>query len=819
LSGRHYTSARIDLVEQAIYNGQLKKLCWFDPPVRIFHQVRVRASAMPFVVWYILAWIVAWATGGYMNPSISRNLKKMQLSANRAQRLLDNMAALGAEDAVVLVDGDNVRGKTSFSISKEKLLSDLHILGEKCGLAHKLQLYYDHGKHHEAYKVKETGIVFSGEKTADDIITRDVAWWKENIGCHVVVVTADSGLKSRCHRAVRADNKALTIIDANLFLEGMDAVTVDRTSSSCLDDETARLKPALSTLPPAPPSPAMMTAAATSALGMRDLLRLELRLRDQVRSLQRLSHKRSGGRKKRAQFTRRLSEIETRLQNCLDKQASFVGVGREGGHEQSADGQTQSRTQSKHVRIDSLDEDTLASVLRDESHGRERREETWERCILAERLRKKLLRSLVLPPSEGDDAAAHAFSEVALASTPVTPMDRYIAEVNRNFSRTDFEGLLLMPKEQALSLLCGSDGSGTSVETGDTTIDADPPRPSKQQLSMTDRMSISAPLPSRSIARPLSTLELRAQRSLREGSHHPPPYSQHTTADGVPFTTDHLGCRVFNVSLGVSSGSATASELPLLKIVCVSDSHAMERALDGLIPSGDVLIHAGDYAGGAGIKSGRGNKNGKRRSRGLDQWLATLPHPVKIVVRGNHDPIIPEFECSGALHYHSSSEVVLERREDGSVITVDNDDPPVRSRARVRLGISPYGSMAVPIACDIMVSHSPPRGVLDATLSKRRDSRGLPLAGKPAGSSELLEAALKQWKTPRGAGEGQGGSEPPVAWLMGHIHESFGAKYFAPWHRDGNSSDGGILAINAACANPGPASTLHNLPTIIYVYK
>merc|ERR1711871_668451 len=80
-------------------------------------------------------------------------------------------------------------------------------------------------------------------------------------------------------------------------------------------------------------------------------------------------------------------------------------------------------------------------------------------------------------------AATHAFSEVALASTPVTPMDRYIAEVNRNFSRTDFEGLLLMPKEQALSLLCGSDGSGTSVETGDTTIDADPPRPSLQQLS------------------------------------------------------------------------------------------------------------------------------------------------------------------------------------------------------------------------------------------------------------------------------------------------------------------------------------------------
>lgn len=761
---------------------------------------------------------------GYMNPSILKNVKKRALSGNRAQRLLDNMAALGAQEAVVLVDGDNVRGKTSFSISKEQLLSDLHILAEKCGLANKLQLYYDHGKFHEAYKVKQTGVVFSGEKTADDILTRDVAWYRETIGCHVVVITADSGLKSRCHRAARADNKALTIIDSNLFLEAMDAVTINRTSSSS-DELAQELEPVSSS-----PSPAAVSimAGATSALDMRDLLRLELRLRDQVRSLQRLSQKRSGGRKKRVQFNRRLSEIETRLQSCLEKQqqkqASLVeGVGQAGD-------ESEGLVQSKHVRIDSLDEDTLASVLREESHGRERREETWERCILAERLRKKLLRSLVLPPSEGNDDAPHTFSEVTLAPTPVLPIDRYIKEVNRNYSRTDFEGLILMPTEQARILLCGDDGrsNGGAGGSDGNTDGASSSRPSMRQLSMGDRMSISVPLPSRSIAGPLSTLELRAQRSLREASNHMSPYSQHITSDGVTFSTDHLGCRVFNVSLsGSSSGSSTAAlGTPLMKIVCLSDSHAMERALDGLVPSGDVLVHAGDYAGGAGIKSGRGNKNGKKRSRSLDKWLATMPHPVKVVVRGNHDPIMPEFECSDALHYHSSGEVVVEKREDGSVIAVSGGDTaPSPFRKRVRVGISPYGSRAVPAACDIMVSHSPPRGVLDATLSKRKDARGLPLAGKPAGSTELLEAASKQWRAPRAQGNGKEGEEgvpePPVAWLVGHIHESYGARHFAPWHRDIYKLEGddGILCINAACANPGPASTLQNLPTVINVYE
>lgn len=756
-----------------------------------------------------------------MSPTTLQNAKRLQMSGMRAQRLIEKMASL-PEDAVVLVDGDNVRGKTSFSISKEQLLADTHKLTERCGLSERLHLYYDHGKEHEAFRVLGTTLIFSGERTADDAIARDVGWWKEKYGSHVIVITADSGLKARCHRAAKADNKALTVIDSSAFLEAMEALTtVNRSEHAFVLSPSSAPS---STVPPNMP-------AVTSALDLRDLLRLELRLRDQVRSLQRLSKMRSGGRKKRSQFARRLAEIETRLQNCLDKQQQKQTT------MASANTVDTEVSNSKHVRIDSLDEDTLADILRDEKHGghgRERREETWERCILAERLRKKVLRSLVMPDDGGADGGrGQSFSNVSLPvagvrypdatetdSRTMKASDVYIEQLNRNFSNTDFEGLLLMPMEQARTLLCGdSEPYDKDSNSG------------QNSNHVEHRSDVVAPLPLRSLARPLSTLELRAQRSLRDASKHPQPFSSGVTTDGVPYSTDALGCRCFNVSLTGKAVDGGKGDI-LMKIVTISDTHAMELALDGLVPEGDVLIHAGDYAGGAGIKSGRGNKNGKKRSRALDQWLATLAHPVKLVVRGNHDPLMPEFECSGALHFHDSGEVTLEKYDDSSVISVRRSEAEHRpifsssssSSKRLRLGISPYGSRAVPQACDILVSHSPPRGVLDATLSKRKDSQGLPLVGKPAGSSELLEAAAKQWTAPRHSDgnhdDALGAAIPPLVWLVGHIHESYGAKRYAPWKKDEKlgEDESDILCINAACANPGPASSLVNLPTVVNVF-
>jgi predicted phosphohydrolase len=88
---------------------------------------------------------------------------------------------------------------------------------------------------------------------------------------------------------------------------------------------------------------------------------------------------------------------------------------------------------------------------------------------------------------------------------------------------------------------------------------------------------------------------------------------------------------------------ATECDLPELKVVCVSDTHNMHDCLD--VPSGDVLIHAGDWS----------NRGTEEETRNFNDWLGRQPHPVKLVVSGNHEfGPFSEFnasQLSNATHY------------------------------------------------------------------------------------------------------------------------------------------------------------------------
>ena len=61
-----------------------------------------------------------------------------------------------------------------------------------------------------------------------------------------------------------------------------------------------------------------------------------------------------------------------------------------------------------------------------------------------------------------------------------------------------------------------------------------------------------------------------------------------------------------------------------MRIVCVSDTHLQHNFK---VPDGDLLIHAGDG-------TGRGSPSEVKR---WFEWLASLPHPHKVVIAGNHD--------------------------------------------------------------------------------------------------------------------------------------------------------------------------------------
>jgi hypothetical protein len=60
-----------------------------------------------------------------------------------------------------------------------------------------------------------------------------------------------------------------------------------------------------------------------------------------------------------------------------------------------------------------------------------------------------------------------------------------------------------------------------------------------------------------------------------------------------------------------------------VRVVCISDTHDQRVK----IPPGDILVHAGDLTN-AGTVVDIQNQ--------LD-WLKSQPHPVKIVIAGNHD--------------------------------------------------------------------------------------------------------------------------------------------------------------------------------------
>jgi predicted phosphohydrolase len=63
-----------------------------------------------------------------------------------------------------------------------------------------------------------------------------------------------------------------------------------------------------------------------------------------------------------------------------------------------------------------------------------------------------------------------------------------------------------------------------------------------------------------------------------------------------------------------------------MRVVAVADTHGCEREL-GLLPEGDVLIHAGDL-----LRSGSSDE-----LKAAAKWLGELPFRTKVVIAGNSD--------------------------------------------------------------------------------------------------------------------------------------------------------------------------------------
>ncbi|KAG9118608.1 hypothetical protein FRC07_006802, partial [Ceratobasidium sp. 392] len=172
---------------------------------------------------------------------------------------------------------------------------------------------------------------------------------------------------------------------------------------------------------------------------------------------------------------------------------------------------------------------------------------------------------------------------------------------------------------------------------------------------------------------------------------------------------------------------STQNQNPI-RVVCISDTHGAEPP----VPDGDILIHAGDLT-----PIGTANE-----LRAAAEWISSLPHPIKLVIAGNHDrgldmEYCEDSQCSAenpeidwqalGITYleHSATTITIRGRElrvFGSPLTPAFGRgafqyPPARD--------SPERAREVwddiPLDTDILITHGPPMNHLDkATRGRKR---------------------------------------------------------------------------------------------------
>ena len=179
-----------------------------------------------------------------------------------------------------------------------------------------------------------------------------------------------------------------------------------------------------------------------------------------------------------------------------------------------------------------------------------------------------------------------------------------------------------------------------------------------------------------------------------------------------------------------------------MKIIAISDTHGQHHALKQL-PAGDMLIHAGDIS-----------RNGKE-NQVLDflYWFAKQDYQYKIFIAGNHDFF---FEREDASYIQQLiPEDILYLNDSGIEIEGLNIwGSPVQpwfydwafNRAR-GADIQQHWDL-IPAQTDLLITHGPPMGILDATVRREH-----------VGCAELMQTVEKI---------------KPQAHVFGHIHEAYG---------------------------------------------
>jgi Icc-related predicted phosphoesterase len=181
-----------------------------------------------------------------------------------------------------------------------------------------------------------------------------------------------------------------------------------------------------------------------------------------------------------------------------------------------------------------------------------------------------------------------------------------------------------------------------------------------------------------------------------------------------------------------------------MRIVCISDTHSHHDEI--VVPDGDMLIHSGDATWRGGIEE----------IADFNRWLGTLDHRHKIFVAGNHDwlfetsPGAAEGLLTNATYLRDSSVSI-----DGLKIYGSPWQPAFMDWAfNLRRGDEIKRKWdLIPNDVDILITHGPPFGILDAVPNRLTD------VAECLGCEELIKATTRI---------------KPRLHVFGHIHEGYG---------------------------------------------
>ena len=286
------------------------------------------------------------------------------------------------KDFLCLLDGDNIRGKSGFRLSKEELFHRASVWCEAVGVRDKTVLFFDHGPMqyvHLPIDINNSiAVSFSGPgKTADDVIVNAAKWCQQKEQ-NVLVVTADAGLKGRCKQLFfpRAENKEIVSLDSETFVDMLDSLPATFFDEVFIQSEKGN--DIADYLDDIDTSDVLRTKEGIDA--QVALARREMSLRKQLHNLQsNLDRNKANNR------NRKLKQQRSELQARLDRVSAAARISAN-----TAVGDNNART-SNATAMQLVAAHLKAKAVSAQNGNTRRIEETWERVVLAERFHSDLL--------------------------------------------------------------------------------------------------------------------------------------------------------------------------------------------------------------------------------------------------------------------------------------------------------------------------------------------------------------------------------------------------------------------------------------------